>query len=35
MGAEALTIERFVLRGAGQVRHAESRMSAGHARLES
>ena len=25
MGAEALTIERFVLRGAGQVRHAESR----------
>ncbi len=25
MGAEALTIERFVLRGDGQVRHAESR----------
>lgn len=32
MGAEALTIERFVLRGEGQVRHAESRISAGHAR---
>jgi len=26
MGAEALTIERFVLRGDGQVRHAESRV---------
>lgn len=26
MGAEALTIERFVLRGDGQVRHAESRL---------
>ncbi len=25
MGAESLTIERFVVRGAGQVRHAESR----------
>ena len=25
MGAEALTIERFVVRGTGQVRHAESR----------
>ena len=30
MGAEALTIERFVLRGEGQVRHAESRMGVGH-----
>ena len=28
MGAEALTIERFVLRGSGQVRHAESRAAA-------
>ncbi|MGB3269342.1 MAG: glutamate-5-semialdehyde dehydrogenase [Rhodanobacter sp.] len=28
MGAEALTIERFVLRGDGQVRHAGSRASA-------
>ncbi len=28
MGAEALTIERFVLRGNGQVRHAESRKAA-------
>jgi glutamate-5-semialdehyde dehydrogenase len=28
MGAEALTIERFVLRGDGQVRHAASRASA-------
>lgn len=28
MGAEALTIERFVLRGDGQVRHAESRSAA-------
>jgi glutamate-5-semialdehyde dehydrogenase len=25
MGAEALTIERFVLRGHGEVRHPESR----------
>ena len=28
MGAESLTIERFVVRGSGQVRHAESRNSA-------
>ena len=28
MGAEALTIERFVLRGDGQVRHAQSRVGA-------
>jgi len=28
MGAEALTIERFVLRGSGQVRHPESRSKA-------
>jgi glutamate-5-semialdehyde dehydrogenase len=27
MGAEALTIERFVLRGDGQVRHAESKQA--------
>ena len=27
MGAESLTIERFVVRGDGQVRHAESRLS--------
>ena len=27
MGAEALTVERFVVRGAGQVRHPESRAS--------
>ncbi|HEX7732971.1 MAG TPA: glutamate-5-semialdehyde dehydrogenase [Rhodanobacter sp.] len=26
MGAEALTVERFVVRGEGQVRHAQSRM---------
>ena len=26
MGAESLTVERFVVRGEGQVRHAESRM---------
>ena len=28
MGAEALTIERFVLRGDGQIRHPESRHAA-------
>jgi glutamate-5-semialdehyde dehydrogenase len=28
MGAEALTIERFVLRGHGEVRHPESRSTA-------
>jgi len=30
MGAEALTIERFVLRGEGQVRHGDSRVLANH-----
>ena len=34
MGMEALTIERFVLRGNGQVRHAESRMPAGAAKVD-
>ena len=34
MGAEALTIERFVLRGEGQVRHADSRMRVDHARAQ-
>ncbi len=34
MGMEALTIERFVLRGEGQVRHAESRMSKDAAKAE-
>jgi glutamate-5-semialdehyde dehydrogenase len=28
MGAEALTVERFVVRGEGQVRHASSRVGA-------
>lgn len=32
MGMEALTIERFVLRGEGQLRHAGSRMPAGAAK---
>jgi glutamate-5-semialdehyde dehydrogenase len=27
MGAEALTVERFIVRGEGQVRHAQSRLS--------
>jgi glutamate-5-semialdehyde dehydrogenase len=26
MGAEALTVERFVVRGEGQVRHPQSRV---------
>ena len=34
MGAEALTIERFVLRGEGQVRHAESRVPSEHAKRQ-
>ncbi|MEO7053324.1 MAG: glutamate-5-semialdehyde dehydrogenase [Rhodanobacter sp.] len=34
MGAEALTVERFVLRGTGQVRHAASRVSSEAARRE-
>ena len=34
MGMEALTIERFVLRGEGQVRHAESRMPASVTKVE-
>ena len=34
MGAEALTIERFVLRGEGQVRHAESRVARGGAQVQ-